>query len=206
MAAERRPGPGLIEHPDVADQAPTGGRLVRRLVRATGRTHDDDLVGCPVQDPETGSVGLGQEVGEDGLCRERAAGRLNDAVIEEASHHIVDEAVGFVDGPADGLLADGHVPTGRDVEHHRHAGPVPSEGDQVDPARPVNGGVGLVQPEVQGQDARGAGNVGHGPRAGRSGMGGQFSRATLEPHHPVRVDARRDRIHRGAPQDAYPRR
>ena len=206
MAAERRPGPCLVEDPDVADEAPTGSRLVRRLVRPTGCTHDDDLLGCPVQNPETSSVGLGHEVGEDGLSRERAAGRLNDPVIEEASHHIVDEAIGIVDGPADGILADGNVPTGRDVEHHRHACPVSAEGDQVDPACPVNGGVGLEQTEVQGQDARGAGNVGHGPRAGRSGMGEQFSRATLEPRRPVRVDARGDRIHRDAEQDTYPRR
>jgi hypothetical protein len=49
--------------------------------------------------------------------------------------------------------------------------------------------MGLEQPEVQGEDARGAAGVGHGPRAGRSGMGRTFSWATLEPCHPLRVDA-----------------
>jgi len=37
-------------------------------------------------------------------------------------------------------------------------------------------------------------------------MGEQFSRATLEPRRPVRVDAHGDRIHRDAEQDTYPRR
>ena len=172
MAAEGRPRPGLVEDQDVADEAPTGSGLVGRLVRSPGGTYDDNLVGCPVENPEAAGVGLGHEVGEDGLGIERATRCLDDSVVEEVSHHIVDEALGLVDGSLQGLLTDGHVPSGRDVQHHRHSGPVAAEGDEVDPARPVDCGVGLEQPEVQDEDARGAGGVGHWPRAGRSGVGG----------------------------------
>ena len=123
-----------------------------------------------------------------------------------ADAFIVDEAIGLIVGPLQGLLADGHVPSGRDVQHHRHSSPVAAEGDEVDPARPIDCGMGLEQPEVQDEDARGAGDVGHWPRAGRSGMGGKFSRATLEPCRPIRVDAHGVRVHREPTPESHPRR
>ena len=206
MAAESRPRPRLVEDQDVADQAPTGSSLVGRLVRSPGSTYDDHLVGCPVEDLEAACVGLGHEVGENGLGSESTTGCLDDSVVEEVSHYIVDEAIGLVDGPLQGLLTDGHVPSGRDVQHHRHSSPVAAEGDEVDPARPIDCGVGLEQPEVQDEDARGAGGVGHWPRAGRSGMGGKFSRATLEPCRPIQVDAHGVRVHRQPTPESHPRR